>query len=246
MLTNTFLHIPYVNEKTEQDLWRNNVTSWDEFEEKKLDVPHKDLIKKFIHLSKEHYQAKNFEFFSSKLLFKHHWRAYDDFKDSCCFLDIETTGLSKYSDDITTIGLFDGNKSKVFINGQNMQEFEDEIKKYSFLVTFNGALFDLPFLKTKFPGIKFNQLHADLRFVLKSLGYSGGLKKIEKEFGINREGDLANMDGRDAVKLWHLYKRYNDKKALDRLVRYNIEDIENLKILMEYAYAELKDRCFSV
>ena len=176
---------------------------------------------------------------------KYHWRAYDDFKDNVCFLDIETTGLSKHYNDITTIGMFNGKESKVFINGQNLDEFKDEIKKYSYIVTFNGALFDLPFIKAKFPDAEFNHFHADLRFMLKRLGYTGGLKKIEKTLGIERESDLSELTGRDAVKLWHRYKRHNDKKALDKLVRYNIEDIENLKILMEMSYKKLKQKEFS-
>ena len=52
------------------------------------------------------------------------------------------------------------------------------------------------------------------------------------------------MTGWDAVKLWHRYKRDNDENALDTLIRYNIEDIENLKTLMDFSYDGLKKRCF--
>ena len=78
---------------------------------------------------------------------------------------------------------------------------------------------------------------------MKNLGYSGGLKSIEKQMGIERESDLVGMTGYDAVKLWQLYKKYNDEKALDKLIRYNIEDIENLKALMDYSYQEMKKKC---
>jgi uncharacterized protein len=246
MLTNTFLHIPYVCEKREQELWRNGIRTWDDFLASKNNLPNRDLIEKHIEISKEQYKKNNHEFFSKKLLSKYHWRAYDDFRKNSCFLDIETTGLSKTQSDITLIGIYDGKESKVFINGKNMEKFPEEIKKYSYIVTFNGALFDIPFIKEKFPDIEFNQFHADLRFVLRQLGYSGGLKNIEKEFNIEREDDLKGMTGLDAVKLWHYYKRYNDKKALDKLVRYNIEDIENLKILMDYSYEKLKEKSFTL
>jgi len=234
-----------VSETTEKKLWKNNIRSWDDFLCNGCDVKNNELINKYILLSKERYEKKDHEFFSGKLMSKYHWRAYDDFKDNVCFLDIETTGLSKHYNDITTIGMFNGKESKVFINGQNLDEFKDEIKKYSYIVTFNGALFDLPFIKAKFPDAEFNHFHADLRFMLKRLGYTGGLKKIEKTLGIERESDLSELTGRDAVKLWHRYKRHNDKKALDKLVRYNIEDIENLKILMEMSYKKLKQKEFS-
>lgn len=243
MLTNTFLHIPYVNEITEKKLWQSNIKTWDNFLDSGISCPNCDLIKKQLLLSKECYEKKDHVFFARKLLKQYHWRAYDDFRDNCCFLDIETTGLSKQNDDITVIGLYDGKESKVFINGKNMDDFKEEIKKYSFIVSFNGYLFDLPFIQEKFPDIEFNQFHSDLRFLLKSLGYSGGLKSIEKQMGIERDSDLSGLTGRDAVKLWHRYKRKNDEEALDTLVRYNIEDIENLKTLMDYSYENLKNNC---
>jgi uncharacterized protein len=240
MLRNTFIHIPHVSEMKEQELWKKGIVDWESFLKSDEKILHHEFVRKYVELSLDNY--KNHEFFSDRLMSRYHWRAYDDFKDRCCFLDIETTGLDKRNDDITVIGLYDGNKSKVFVNGKNLDDFKEEIGKYSFIVTFNGLLFDMPFIRAKFPDMKSNQLHADLRFVLRQLGYSGGLKNIEKEFGIEREGDLKNMNGLDAVHLWHQYKRYNDKKALDKLIRYNIEDIENLKILMETGYSELKKK----
>jgi uncharacterized protein YprB with RNaseH-like and TPR domain len=227
----------------ERKIWTSNIRSWDDFLTNSLDFKNDELMKKYLALSKDRYEKKDHEFFSSKLLSRYHWRAYDDFRDNACFLDIETTGLSKQHDDITTIGVFDGKESKVFINGRNMHEFPEEIMKYSYIVTFNGATFDMPFIRSKFPGLKMNHFHADLRFMLRALGYSGGLKNIEKQMGINREGDLADLSGRDAVKLWFKYKRDNDEKALDTLVRYNIEDIENLKTLMEFCYGKMKEGC---
>jgi uncharacterized protein len=240
MLTSTFLHIPYVNEKTEKKIWHENIRTWDDFLCNKSSVSNCDMIKKYIMLSKQYYEARDHMFFAQKLLSKHHWRAYDDFRENCCFLDIETTGLDKQRDDITVIGLYDGKDSKVFINGINLNDFKEEISKYSFIVTFNGSLFDIPFLKAKFPDLPESQFHADLRFLLRRLGYAGGLKRIEKLFGITRADDLEGLSGFDAVRLWHKYKRHDDKKALDKLVRYNIEDIENLKILMDFSYSRLK------
>ena len=162
MLLNTFLHIPYVGEITEKKLWKNNIKSWDDFLSSNVDITNKELIRKYVLLSKEKYRERDHEFFSKKLLYRYHWRAYPDFKDRCCFLDIETTGLDKKSNDITVIGLFDGKDSKVFVNGKNIDEFSSEIEKYSYIVTFNGACFDLPFLKEKFPEINFSQFHVDL------------------------------------------------------------------------------------
>jgi uncharacterized protein len=244
MLTNTFLHIPYVSEKTEQDIW-SHCRTWDDFLDGNVKVSNSELIKKFLVLSKDHYSRKDHTFFSDKLQPRHHWRAYEDFKDKACFLDIETTGLDKHHNEITVIGLYDGKESKVYVNGKNLEDFKEEIKKYSYIVTFNGSLFDLPFIKARFPDVKFDQMHADLRFVLRSLNLTGGLKRIEQQMGIERDSEVAGMNGYDAVKLWQYYKRFNDERALEKLIKYNIEDIENLKTLMDFAYPKMKESCFN-
>lgn len=242
MLTNTFLHIPYIGEIKEKNIWKNNVKNWDDFLEKKLSIPNAELIRNHIKLSKTKFDEKDHEFFARKLLYRHHWRAYPDFNDKCCFLDIETTGLDKNRDDLTVIGIYNGKESKVYVNGINLDEFKEDIKAYSFIITYNGYCFDLPFIKAKYPEINFNQFHVDLRFVLKSLGHTGGLKKIEKRFGLTRDSDVAGMTGFNAIRLWYKYKRMNDKNALDLLVKYNIEDIENLKHLMDFSYVEMKKK----
>jgi len=71
---------------------------------------------------------------------------------------------------------------------------------------------------------------------LYSLGYSGGLKSCEKQLGINRSGDFADIDGYFAVLLWEEYKKNNNKKALETLLSYNIEDVLSLEKLMVISY----------
>jgi len=60
-----------------------------------------------------------------------------------------------------------------------------------FLVTYNGARFDLPFIKHEYPEIEFDQLHADLMYPLRRIGYTGGLKVIERMLGVTRSEDMA-------------------------------------------------------
>ncbi|MBD3203270.1 exonuclease [Candidatus Woesearchaeota archaeon] len=248
MLYNTFQHIPGIGKKTEEKIWKKQILTWDLFlsEHKKINISESKIKKicKYVELSKIEIEKKNHLFFLPLLSRSMHWRAYPEFADNCCFLDIETTGLSRDYHDITTIAVYDGKESKVFIQGKNLDEFRSEIKKYSLIVTYNGICFDIPFIEQKLPDIGFDHLHVDLRFALKKIGYSGGLKSIEKQLGIVREGDICDVDGYEAVRLWKRYKR-GDKRALDKLMKYNIEDVVNLKTLMDITYKNLREKSFS-
>jgi uncharacterized protein YprB with RNaseH-like and TPR domain len=84
-------------------------------------------------------------------------------------------------------------------------------------------------------GIKLNQVHIDLRYILRSLGYAGGLKGCERKAGIDR-GELDGMDGYFAVLLWEDYQRNMNRKALETLLAYNIQDVVNLEMLMVFSY----------
>ncbi|MEJ2720538.1 MAG: ribonuclease H-like domain-containing protein, partial [bacterium] len=91
-----------------------------------------------------------------------------------------------------------------------------------------------PFVENYF-GIKIDAAHIDLRYVLRSLGYAGGLKGCEKQLGIDR-GDLDGVDGYFAVLLWNEFVDTGKERALDTLLAYNIEDAINLESLMVMAY----------
>ncbi len=163
---------------------------------------------------------------------------FPEFASQCVFLDIETTGLSPVFDTVTMVGLFDGYRYEVFIDGQNLQDLPSRLKKYSVVVTFNGAGFDLRFLKLAFPDLELPPIHIDLRWVTRRLGYRGGLKSIEKEFGISRDESVEDVDGFAATVLWSRYLR-GDRTALQKLITYNTEDVVHLKAIMEMAYDRL-------
>jgi uncharacterized protein YprB with RNaseH-like and TPR domain len=84
--------------------------------------------------------------------------------------------------------------------------------------------------------------HLDLRFALAKVGLTGGLKNIEHELGIKRCAEVEGMDGNDAVLLWQMYKRTGEREYLDKIVKYNEEDIINLRPLAELAYSRLSER----
>jgi uncharacterized protein YprB with RNaseH-like and TPR domain len=78
-------------------------------------------------------------------------------------------------------------------------------------------------------------------YPLRRIGYSGGLKNIEKLLGISRSEDTEGMTGFDAVKLWRQYER-GDREALDKLIKYNKEDIVNLKTIIELTYPKMVEK----
>ncbi|MBI4678850.1 MAG: ribonuclease H-like domain-containing protein [Elusimicrobia bacterium] len=97
------------------------------------------------------------------------------------------------------------------------------------LVTFNGACFDLPVIRGEL-GLDLRDRfdHVDLRCACARRGLKGGLKKIEALLGIQR--DTEGVDGWAAMRLWEMYK-LGDREALEILLRYNREDIENLPVI---------------
>lgn len=236
MLKNTFIHMPGIGAKTEQQLWEKGILDWDGAMAS-LDTiaPGKrHTVTQWIDTSRQHLSGKNHRFFTDHLPAGQHWRLFPEFKDSCAYIDIETTGLEAWNAIITTIALYDGDRIRYYVNGRNLHDFVNDIKDYELLVTYNGKTFDIPFIQSYF-NIQMDQAHIDLRYVLGGLGYKGGLKKCEKALGIDR-GDLDGVDGFFAVLLWKHFEKTGDEKALETLLAYNIEDVVNLQVLMVKAF----------
>jgi uncharacterized protein YprB with RNaseH-like and TPR domain len=132
------------------------------------------------------------------------------------------------------IGVYDGVHPQVYIRGKNLDDFIAAVAEFTLLVTYNGKVFDLPVLRRVF-GLPLAQAHIDLRFPLATLGYKGGLKKIEQAIGVEREGPLALLDGWGAVLLWQYYEA-GEVDALETLLRYNLEDVIHLPALLALVY----------
>jgi uncharacterized protein YprB with RNaseH-like and TPR domain len=247
MLRNTFVHIPGIGMRSEQRIWDSGIHSWNDL--LNGDLSHfaptrRDILKRSIEESNEHLSQLNPNAFGDRLPPNHHWRIFPDFRGSTAYMDIETTGLDSWSNQITTIAVYDGSLIFTYIQGQNLDAFKEDIQRYKVLVTYNGKCFDNPFLERYF-GIKLNQVHIDLRYVLRSLGYMGGLKGCERKAGIDR-GDLEGLDGYAAVLLWEDYQRNKNPEALETLLAYNVQDVVNLETLMVLSYnLKLKETPFT-
>ena len=161
------------------------------------------------------------------------WRLFATFRHQVAYFDIETTGLGDSEDHITTIVLYDGRDLRAYVQDHNLDDFVRDIAAYRLLVTYNGKAFDALFVR-RCLDTPLDQPHIDLRYVLSSLGYRGGLKGCEQQMGIPRQG-LEDIDGFFAVLLWHDYQHGNPR-ALDTLLAYNALDLVNLEALMVTAY----------
>tara|TARA_Y100000034_G_scaffold77310_1_gene92920 strand:- start:436 stop:1092 length:657 start_codon:yes stop_codon:yes gene_type:complete len=137
--------------------------------------------------------------------------------------DLETTGLTSF-DYVTTCAWSIGGEMKHCVFGGDWTEFEEDWKRASGVVTFNGTYFDEKFITKDFALPK-HVRHCDLRFFLKAQGRKGGLKKLAESENMNRPAELKGVDGFFAIQLWKYYLETQDEKALDQLLAYNIWDV---------------------
>ena len=242
-IENSFIPVRGVGERTERTLWANGVTHWDEFDGQVVGPTVADRIESFIDEAWTHLDAGKFEYFAESLPAASCWRLYENARDETCFLDIETTGLDATAHDVTTVSVHRGGETKTFIQGRDLtcDRLTAELENSSLLVTFNGRRFDVPFLETCYD-VDVSIAHVDLMYPCRTLGLDGGLKRIERDVGIER--DRPDLSGRDAVRLWHQYER-GDDGALETLVEYNRADTRNLETLMDLVADRLHDRVFA-
>lgn len=238
MLKQTFQHIHGIGEKTEKRVWREGIISWETFlnENQRTTLPQwqRDLACWELDASLRALERRDASYFTERLTPSLHWRLYSEFGQRIAYLDIETTGERSGESTITVIGLYDGVAPRVYVQGRNLLQFLEDIEEFTLLVTYNGKQFDLPVLRQEL-GAPLKQAHIDLRYPLAALGYKGGLKKIERTVGLEREGPLALLDGWCAVWLWR-YHQQGVPGALETLLRYNLEDVVHLPALLALVY----------
>lgn len=233
MLRNTFIHIQGIGAVTEQKLWQAGILDWNCLKTTSalpLSAGRMSFLERGIAESARHLRRSDAAYFSRRLPANQSWRLFPEFQKTTAYLDIETTGLDRDSDQITTIVLYDGHSISAYVRGQNLDEFLSDIQPYKVIVTYNGKSFDIPFIERHF-NTRFPHAQIDLRYVLASLGYRGGLKACETRLGMDR-GELSGFDGFFAVLLWRDYQKTGDRKTLQTLLAYNAQDTINLEALM--------------
>lgn len=235
-----------VSATREQALWRAGIRTWDDFErylapqvsllDDDLCVQSHELIQ--LQACREALAARDTGFFAERLDRSEHFRIALSFPEDCLFLDIETTGLSRYYDQITVIGWRVAGRHGFHVQGQPDGEFREALRQSKCVVTFNGTLFDIPFLKEAHPDLSFPPVHLDLRFLAKRVGLTGGQKEIEAHIGVERAGEIHGISGEFAPVLWHRYVS-GDLGALHTLLEYNLADIDGLVAIFEHVTRRL-------
>lgn len=245
MLRSTFLHLTGVGPIGEEALWRSGVRDWNDLLRRLDDgATRPDRAARWraeLAVSERALRERDVAWFTHRLPRAEQWRLFSAFRAETAFLDIETTSLSPYEGIVTVVTVHGGGATRTFIADDNLEELPAYLRRFGILVTFNGSLFDVPFLQVRFPQLVAPPAHIDLRFVLYRLGHAGGLKRIEARLGLGDRSGVEGIGGLDAVRLWEAYRR-GRPEALDRLVRYNRADTVNLEPLAEYAASELTRR----
>ena len=239
LLRRSFQHLPGISASVEARLWAEGISDWTDLIRHtpvQLDLYRKrgGALQSAVEASEDALANSDIAYFANRLPKREFYRIAASFPERCVFLDIESTGLSTHYDQVTLVGWSVGSTYTVLVDPSQIGQLERDLSEQPMIVTFNGSLFDLPFLAKRFKTDWSGHFHIDLRYLAKRVGLTGGQKKIEVEIGLTREGSLEGITGAEAVALWFDYKE-GDLNALRELVRYNHADIEGMKFLFEEA-----------
>ena len=168
----------------------------------------------------------------------------------CLFIDAETTGLSGgagtvpflvcagYVDgtDFVTVQLFMPDYSA---EPEMLFELSELMNKFKYAVTFNGRLFDMPLIETRFTINRMRDRYktlenADLLYPSRRLWKrrlkSCCLANIEKRvLGIERTGDVS---GAEVPERYFRYMRTGDESLMEAVIYHNRQDVISLGLLL--------------
>jgi uncharacterized protein YprB with RNaseH-like and TPR domain/predicted nuclease with RNAse H fold/dephospho-CoA kinase len=245
ILSVTFQHLPGIGRKKELEFWRSGISGWDDLKLTKDnqlelfdDIQNPNKILSELDRSYFALETANTEYFARLLPKFEYYRILLNFPENTLFLDIETTGLSRFYDNITIIGWSIENKYNIYIKGEKPEKLYNAFLTAKAVVTFNGSIFDIPFMKQEFPKLEIPYCHLDLRFLSRRVGFSGGQKQIENKIGFIRPTEIRQIKSESAPILWYRY-RMGEEEALKQLIFYNYFDIEGMKFILDYLVSKL-------
>jgi len=247
MLTSSFIFLQGVGPATERRWWQQGLHDWHSFLGQPsiigLSPQRKSWYDDELRTAQSQVDQGQFLALAQRLQRREHWRLYDTCRARTGYLDIETTGTSPDQGEVTVVGLRRNGHTTCFVQGDSLtaDRLQAELDHCDLLVTFFGSVFDVPYLTTTFPKLRFPPLHFDLCFAARRLTLRGGLKQIEQDMGIERDTYIRGLDGWDAVRLWSQWCQ-GDAGALDQLLTYNRADTDNLVPLADRLYEDMATR----
>ena len=230
ILPETFVHIEGIGAKTERRLWQAGILDWETLA--RTPLARRQNIAGALERSQRALERGDLDYFFMELPAGERWRAFADFGPQFVAVDIETTGLSTY-DELTMIGIESAGQYRTFVRGANLADAVDVLREAKGLITFNGALFDLPFIARTFRKLELPRAHVDLRFLARRVGLAGSLKTVEHLAELDRTSELTDISGHEATVLWSEYEYEGRRRSLRELVRYNAADTCVLRPLAE-------------
>ncbi|MEQ1794699.1 MAG: ribonuclease H-like domain-containing protein [Nitrospira sp.] len=247
MLPSTFVILSGIGPATERRFWQEGLLTWNDFLQRSkvpgISAQRKQWYDQELILAQAEFDSGRLDYFTARLASREHWRFFELCEARTLYLDIETTGTSPHDGDVTVVGLHRQGETVCLVRGETLttERLQTELDACTLLVTFFGTGFDVPYLRAKFPQLTFSMPHFDLCFAARRLGLRGGLKQIERELGIERDGALHGLDGWDAVRLWMQW-RAGDTAARDLLLAYNRADTANLAPLAKHVFQDISSR----
>ena len=245
LLRQTFIHLKGIGPRTERRLWQAGIRDWNELAQlasRQFRGRRLMDVESSLELSLLAWERSDLYYFQRALPAQERWRLIPGAYDTIAYLDIEASdgGLPPLAHS-TAVGFY--------FKGDILQEYEPEAKRRllerilneaQLLCTFNGGAYDIPFLAAEFK-TPIRIAHLDLCPWLRSQGYKGGLKAIQKSLPHLHQRSSLDLDGYDAVRLWRLHQD-GVPGALETLLTYNAEDILILEPLLREAYQRERDK----
>lgn len=246
MITRTFRVVPSVGPVTEKKILSCGIRDWYGFLEADcvpaVSAATKEKCDRHLNVACSLLDRGDTRGLTSMLPRNEEWRLFNRFGGDAAYLDIETDGLYSGAR-VTMATVHRRGESVTLTRGRdlNARRLADALDDAPMVVTFNGKCFDIPMLASEFPTLDLGMPNLDLRFAGRKAGLDGGLGRVERLLGITREGEMANLDGAEAVRLWNRWERNNDHRSLELLAEYNRADTENLVFLAQEICRRLAD-----
>jgi uncharacterized protein YprB with RNaseH-like and TPR domain len=240
VIRSTFQLAPGVGPWLERSLWARGLACWDQLPPEPaplVSAPVDARLRQAVARAREALDRGDAEALAALLPRRERWRLLSTFLEGSAYLDVETDAEGRP----TVVGLLDAAGPAILVRGRDLRGFPERAVAWKLLVTFNGLSFDAPVLRRAFPGWRPPLAHLDLRHLFARLGFTGGLKRLERETGLGRPAHLAGLSGADAARLWEAHQA-GAPGALRLLAEYNAWDAVNLRTLAALGYNRMVDR----